>query len=330
MHDQRPWARAGIDGIVTQNPRMLRQIELIRRFAGLDAPVVITGETGTGKELVAQALHALSPRAGRPFVTVDCAALPETLVESELFGHERGAFTGADRAYGGRVELAAGGTLFLDEVNSLSLVVQGKLLRFLEQAEFCRVGRQRPIPVDVRLIGACNVPLEQLVADGRMRADFYYRLKVLQIDLPPLRERREDIPLLARHFLAQDPLARRAGLADVSEAVLAALQARAWPGNVRELRNALRRAAAFADGPLLESLEPDAGVGVAAAAPAPSADPEAQTFRAWMAMREREYLLGLMRRYHSITQQAAASGLPQRTLYRKTKALRLGNSPGAL
>src|SRR4030095_8814478 len=188
--------------IATRTPRVQRMLELVRRYAVLETPVLIHGETGSGKELVARALHALSPRASRALVTIDCAAVPESLAESELFGHERGAFTGADRSYGGRIEGAADGTLFLDEVNSLSMILQGKLLRFLEEREFWRVGQRRPVRVDVRLVSATNVPLDQLVASGRVRADFFYRLDVLRIPVPPLRERLDHTPALARAVLA--------------------------------------------------------------------------------------------------------------------------------
>jgi DNA-binding NtrC family response regulator len=321
-----PTPATELHGIRTANARMRWQLELVRRFARVDAPVLVYGETGTGKELVARALHKASRRANRSLVIVDCAALPESLVESELFGHDRGAFTGADCDYGGRIESAAGGTLFLDEANSLSPAVQGKLLRFLEQREFCRVGRQRPITVDLRLVVASNVPLEKLVADGRMRADFYHRVNVLRIDLPPLRERVEDVVLLARHFVAEDPVAQERGIVDVSAELLAQLAARSWPGNVRELRNTLRRAIALsAGGPVLDHLDAPASEEAVAPSPAASgASPEpVRGFRSWIREREREYLLALLDRYGSASQQAAASGLPPRTLYRKLKDLGL-------
>jgi transcriptional regulator with PAS, ATPase and Fis domain len=304
---------------------MMAALDLVRRFAPLDAPVLIEGETGTGKELVARALHRLGGRADKPLVTIDCAALPETLAESELFGHERGSFTGADRPYPGRIESADGGTLFLDEINSLSHAVQAKLLRFLEDQEVTRIGKQRPLKVDVRLITASNVPLEDLVRAGRMRADFFYRLSVLRIQLPPLRERLDDIPLLVTHFLSRDPLARTRGVTRISDGALEQLHDHPWPGNVREFRNVLRRSIVFGapDGVLrrceFAGTKPDAVTG-RARSPIAASPP---SFRAWMREREREYLSDLVKRHPRASDQAAVSGLPQRTLYRKIRGLNL-------
>ena len=319
-------ARGVVDlgGIRTCTPRMIALLECVERFAALDVPVLIQGETGTGKELVAQAVHALSPRTAKPLVTVHCGSLPESLIESELFGHERGAFTGADRPYAGRIEAALGGTLFLDEINSVSLPVQTKLLRFLDKGELCRIGRPHPVRADVRVISASNVLLEQLVAAGQMRADFFYRVSVLRLDLPPLRERPDDIRLLARQLLAEDPFAKRHGITDVTDELLAELQPLAWPGNVRELRNVLRRGLALApDGGPLGRLDP----GTDRVAPPPQLSASERrpqlTFRAWVREREREYLSDLVRRHRTVAERAAASGLPQRTLYRRVRSLGL-------
>jgi transcriptional regulator with AAA-type ATPase domain/glyoxylase-like metal-dependent hydrolase (beta-lactamase superfamily II) len=316
-------------GIRTSEPNMRGILDTIRRFAQLDSPVLVNGETGTGKELVARALHALSARQHRPLVVIDCAVLPDSLAESELFGHERGAFTGAERAYPGRIEMAAGGTLFLDEVNSLSLAIQGKLLRFLEQGQLQRLGQQRSISVDARLIAASNVPLEHCVRSGRMRADFFYRLNVLTIDLPPLRERINDVPLLVHQFFDEDPLPRRLGIRSVSREVMSQLRAMPWPGNVRELRNLLRRSVVLGavDGvvrrlDIVPDVMPPLPLG-------PEKPPStiSLAFRKWMRQREQEYLAGLVEKYATVGQQATAAGLPERTLYRKLKSFGLRTSP---
>jgi transcriptional regulator with PAS, ATPase and Fis domain len=302
---------------------MLRVIELIRRFAVLDTPVLVEGETGTGKELVARGLHRLSTRAGRPFIVADCASMPETLVESELFGHERGAFTGADRSYTGRVEAAAGGTLFLDEVNSLPLAAQAKLLRFLDSGEVTRIGRQTPVAVDVRIISAANVPLEELVAAGRMRADFFYRLNILKIEVPPLRDRLDDLPVLVDQFLTDDPVAQERSVAPLSDDLLARLRQLRWAGNVRELRNVLRRVVALGAEAGVLAQTPIDGPWAVASDPRTDDFPVGACFRAWMREREREYLHHLVENHPSMARQVAVSGLPERTLYRKLYALGL-------
>jgi formate hydrogenlyase transcriptional activator len=220
--------------------KVLAQIEAV---AATPSTVLITGETGTGKELVARAIHESSPRRNKPFVRVNCAALPGGLVESELFGHERGAFTGAVQRHQGRFELAHGGTLFLDEIGEMPLEAQAKLLRVLEDHQVDRVGGTRAVPVDVRLIAATNADLAQAVQQGRFRADLFYRLKVFPITLPPLRERLEDIPLLAQYFLQQCRVKLNRGDLLFDESSLRRLARYAWPGNIRELQNVIERAA---------------------------------------------------------------------------------------
>jgi len=238
-------ARYGFEALVGQSHQMVEIYKLIARMAALDTTVLIEGETGTGKELVARAIHGASARAARPFVVVDYAALPETLFESELFGHERGAFTGAFAARRGLLETSTGGTCFLDEIGELTAPLQAKLLRTLQDRSIRRVGGNDAIPVDVRVVAATNRDLRRLIADGGFRDDLYYRLNVVTITVPPLRERASDIPLLAQHFL--EIFARRGGRAvkRLAPEAVALLTAYRWPGNVRELEHVIERATAL-------------------------------------------------------------------------------------
>ncbi len=240
------------DGAVFRTEKMVRLLETARRGARTDSTVLLTGETGVGKEVLADLIHRRSQRAGKPFVKVNTAAFPESLLESELFGHEKGAFTGADRRREGRFELADGGTLFLDEVGEMSLQAQVRLLRVLAEGQFTRLGGSKPVDVDVRVIAATNQDLEKAVAAGRFREDLYYRLNVLRIEIPPLRERREEIPSLVEHFLTE--ARRRIGRSPerLSPQAMDALYRHPWPGNVRELRNVIERAAVMCDGDVAE------------------------------------------------------------------------------
>ncbi|HVF61474.1 MAG TPA: sigma-54 dependent transcriptional regulator [Thermoanaerobaculia bacterium] len=249
------FAAPGAPPIVGAHPRLRAALRLLQRVAPTESTVFLTGESGTGKELFARALHALSPRRGGPFVAVNCAAIPETLLENELFGHEKGAFTGADRRQPGRFELAQGGTLLLDEIGELPPAVQGKVLRVLEERTFERVGSGRTQRADVRLVAATNRDLRAMVEAGEFRSDLYFRLAVFPVELPALRERASDVPLLARHLLAE--IARRhhrepPALDDEAAALLAA---QPWPGNVRELANLLERAAILGEGPALRAAD---------------------------------------------------------------------------
>ncbi|MBA2226984.1 sigma-54 interaction domain-containing protein [Thermogemmata fonticola] len=234
--------------IVGNAPAMQEVYRLVRLAAPRSAHVLLVGETGTGKELIARAIHKLSRRADGPFVRVNCGALHENLLESELFGHVKGAFTGAVENKTGRFEAAHGGTIFLDEINSTSPKLQVKLLRVLQEREFERVGESRTIRVDVRVVAASNAPLEELVAAGQFREDLYYRLNVIPIHLPPLRERREDIPLLARHFLRRYAEQHKCPVPELTPELAEWLQGYDWPGNVRELENTLERLIVLADG----------------------------------------------------------------------------------
>jgi len=239
------------DNLVGESPEMLAAFKTIRQVAPSSASVLLLGESGTGKELFAQALHQNSPRKNKPFVRVACAALPETLLESELFGHEKGSFTGAVFTRAGRFEAAAGGTLFLDEIGDISPTVQVKLLRFLEEREFERVGGNKTFRVDVRIVAATHRDLKKKLEDGSFREDLYYRLNVIEVHIPPLRERAGDITLLAQHFLEKFATANGKEIEGLSDDVLALLLKHSWPGNVRELENALERAVVLASDSVL-------------------------------------------------------------------------------
>ncbi len=245
----------GAPAIVGRHPRLKTAVRLLERVAPTESTVLLTGESGTGKELFARALHALSPRRSGPFIAVNCAAIPETLMENEIFGHEKGAFTGADRRQPGRFELAEGGTLLLDEIGELTLGVQGKVLRVLEERTFERVGGGRTLRADVRLVAATNRDLQAMVGAGAFRADLYFRLDVFPIELPALRERASDVPLLARHLLAGIARRHRREPPRLEEEAATLLAAEPWPGNVRELANVLERALILAEGPLLRAAD---------------------------------------------------------------------------
>jgi transcriptional regulator with GAF, ATPase, and Fis domain len=233
--------------------------EVVARVADSPSTILITGESGTGKGLIAQELHRLSSRRDKALIKVNCAAIPKDLVESELFGYEKGAFTGAVGSKPGRFELADGGTIFLDEIGEIPVEIQVKLLRALQESEFERVGGVRTITVDVRLIAATNRDLKALIAEGRFREDLFYRLAVVPMELPPLRERREDIPMLVGHFI--EKFNRRLGkrVEGVDPEAMLILQSYGWPGNIRELENLMERSVLFADGPIVEATQlPDA------------------------------------------------------------------------
>jgi two-component system, NtrC family, response regulator PilR len=248
----------GFEGFIAKSPRILEVFETIRKTADSGSTVMITGESGTGKELVARAVHLESARRSRPFVSVNCGAIPETLMESELFGHVKGAFTGAVASTEGLFAAADGGTLFLDEITEIPQTVQVKLLRAIQEREIRRVGDTRDIKVDARLIAASNRDLTKAVADGVLREDLYYRLNVIPIHMPPLRERVEDIPLLVAHFVARITKDSGKGALGISPESLAILERYHWPGNIRELENVVERAIVLGTGELLapESLPP--------------------------------------------------------------------------
>ena len=259
LRDERN-ASIDIKTLIGESASFQKTLKSIEQVAPTDSTVLITGETGTGKELVAQAIHRLSPRKDKPLITVNCAALPPTLIESELFGHEKGAFTNATARKVGRFELADGGTIFLDEVGDLPLELQAKFLRVLEAQELQRVGGTQTIRVNVRVLAATNVDVEQAVKKGRFRSDLFYRLKVFPIRIPPLRERRDDIPMLTRHFVKKYSARHRRTITRVRNGTLKTLASYDWPGNVRELEHVIERSVIVSRGPVLvidELAQPD-------------------------------------------------------------------------
>jgi two-component system, NtrC family, response regulator HydG len=312
--------QVGLETIVGKSASMAAVFELVRKAARAEANILIEGESGTGKELIARAIHANSPRAAEVFVPVDCAALPENLLESELFGHERGAFTGAERAKPGMFEVADRGTLFLDEVGELPLSLQAKLLRALQEREIRRVGSTKLIPVDVRLVSATNRDLGESVRKREFREDLYYRVNVIAIKLPTLRERTGDVALLAYHFLSRYGRNRERPLESIDADALAVLEGYAWPGNVRELQNVVERACALADGPTLRIRDlPEHVRGRGRAAPAGAGKdlPLKEAREAWLRVFTEEYLTDLLRRHGgNVSQAAKTAGVDRKTLHR--------------
>ena len=309
--------RSALDRIIGSSEAMLAVRERIEQVAPTPATVLIQGPSGTGKELVARALHALSPRADKPFVAVHCAALAPSLLESELFGHVKGAFTGATEDRKGRFEIADGGTLFLDEISEIDLATQVKLLRVLETRTVEPVGSATPVPVDIRLVAATNRDLRAWVEAGKFREDLYFRLNVVDINLPPLRERQGDLPLLCDAFVREFNPQLGRGILGVAPDAMAALAAYPWPGNVRELRNAIERmmVLAHSDHLTLEDVPRNIREGRAAtAAPAPEAPAEpAEPEEATLIRR------ALFETHGNRTAAAKRLGIPLRTLYRRIK-----------
>ena len=328
--------------IVGSSQAVTQVIERLEKVAPTPARVLITGANGTGKELVARAIHALSPRAQGPFVEVNCAAIPSELIESELFGHVKGSFTGAFADRAGKFELADGGTLFLDEIGDMSLSAQAKVLRVLQEGVIARVGSGKLLPVDVRVIAATNKDLEREIAEGRFREDLLYRINVVPIDVPPLRERRADIPQLVQHFV--DLLTKRTGLpAKAFDAgALKCLSAYDWPGNIRELRNAVERLLILGAGPTMTEQDveqlvvggagaedggrgPGGGAGTGGGASVASETwLRAGTFEEFKQAAERAYLLAKLKEHDwNVSETARTLEMPRSNLYKKIERYRL-------
>jgi two-component system response regulator HydG len=314
-----PRASAPIAGIIGHSDPLVRVIEKVRVVAPAETSVLILGESGTGKERIAHAIHQLSSRASKPLITVNCAALPPSLIESELFGHERGAFTGANTRRTGKFEQADSGTIFLDEIGELPLDSQAKLLRVLQEKEIERLGSDRVVKVDIRVIAATNRLLEKEVAEGRFRLDLYYRLNVFPLELPPLRERKEDIGELADYFIKQYALKARKNMTGISEQALARLAAYDWPGNIRELEHVMERNVLLATGSEIVSLDlPDTANVVS---PESESDPRIKT----MEEMERNHIMNALKACNGKVfgpgGAAEILNIPAATLYSKMKKL---------
>ena len=315
---------SGVEDLIGRSESLRRVVDMAQRAAPVDVTVLIEGESGTGKEVLARAVHRLSARKDGPFVAVNCGAIPEGLLESELFGHERGAFTGAVRAKPGRFELAREGTIFLDEIGDMPLTMQVKILRALQEREIERVGGLKPIPIDVRVVAATHQNLDQLVVEGKFRQDLFYRLQGVRLLLPPLRERVDDLPDLITHLL--DRAARRLGRAPalVSPEALRSLWTYAWPGNVRELQHVLEGAMVLSDGVILPSHLPPA---IQRSAEAPTAQPMPtpgasldEALEDW----ERRMILDALRQAGGVQARAAkVLGISERSLWYRVKKLNI-------
>jgi two-component system, NtrC family, response regulator len=300
-------------GLITRDPEMLRTARMVERIASSDASVLLLGESGTGKEVLAQGLHQASKRAGR-FVAINCAAIPENLLESELFGYERGAFTGASKTTQGKIETAHGGTLMLDEIGDLPHSLQAKLLRFLQERKIERIGGRQEIPVDVRVVCATHHDLKALIAENRFREDLYYRLAEIAIQIPPLRARTGDAVLLAHAFLRRFAQEQRRNVLTLTESATRAIEAHAWPGNVRELLNAIKRATIMADGPRITA--EDIGLTAATTETGEVAPDRDLTLRAIREAAEREAIIAALSRANgNIVKASELLAISRPTLY---------------
>ena len=300
--------------MVSKNHKMIEIFELVKTVAKSNSIVLVQGESGTGKELLSRAIHMESPRKDEPFVSVSCASLTESLLESELFGHEKGAFTGADQARGGKIELAKNGTLFLDEIGDISLKLQMDLLRVLEQREFRRVGGTQMIPINSRIIAATNRNLKKAIEEGRFREDLYYRLNVISVHIPPLRDRKEDIPLLVEHFIDRFNIEMGKNVEGVAESAMRLLMDYGWPGNARELRNVIERAMVVTKGRTI--LESDLSL--------PQPPPAAESRGKSLSEMEKEHIRQVLQENRwNIIRSAQVLGIDRVTLYNKIRKYEL-------
>lgn len=304
--------------IITQNSHMQEILEMIEKTAPTDVPVIITGESGTGKELIAKSLHSQSKRRNKPFITINCAAIPENLLESELFGHEKGAFTDALQTRKGKFELANGGSIFLDEIGDMNPTAQAKMLRVLQEKEFERVGGVHVIKTDARVISATNKKIHQLITQGTFREDLYYRLSVVTINLPPLRERKDDILLLTNHFLTHFNALHGKQIKHISDDVVRIFLQHHWPGNIRELKNCMERAVIFCDHDVIEAKNlPNQYRDI-------MEDSSANPFKELYNNLSREMILEALHRSNGVKQKAAELlKIHRKTLYNKMKELGL-------
>ena len=317
--------------IVGESAAIKALLEKIEKVAPTPARVLITGENGTGKELVARALHKRSPRASAPFVEVNCAAIPSELIESELFGHVKGSFTGALTDRTGKFEQANRGTLFLDEIGDMSLAAQAKVLRVLQDGVLTRIGGSKPISVDVRVIAATNKNVEAEISAGRFREDLYYRVNVVPIHVPPLRERKEDIPLLIRYFVASIAMRENAPAREFTDDAVASLKALDWPGNVRELRNTVERLLILAPGATITGADVDRLVTSRAAAADKGGGSllQADTFESFRDAAERAFLLAKLRQFDwNVSETARVIEMPRSNLYKKIERYGLTREEG--
>ena len=319
--------KLGLKQLIGESPVLLAEIKKIPPIARCDATVLLSGETGTGKEMFARAIHYLSPRSTKPFSPLNCGAIPTDLVENELFGHEAGAFTSATASSAGLLRESDGGTLFLDEIDCLPLLAQVKLLRFLQEKEFRPLGARKACRVDVRIIAASNANLEETVKKGRLREDLYYRLNVIGLALPPLRERKEDIPLLARHFLARYAVAFNAAAQDITPSALRKLMLHDWPGNVRELENVIERTVVLSPNALIQAED----IQLANVAPARPGESFRASKARTIAQFERSYVQDVLRANDgNVSKAARAAGKHRRAFWEIMRKHRLTVRPSGL